>query len=480
MSPLILLILFALPAQAQEATGGLQCQYDANNPKDPYAKMKKENEDKIAAGIKTMGLSLPAGRLAREEMVQGLNKHLEQLCWAKKQMEAAAASISAKKKEAEGLEAGQSGCNAYSGINRQLNSFQGTNKAYQESLVKALREQRGRYQTLIKKDHEVLKEHMQNPKVVSSFREAWGRLATEKGDVGNKQGIIPGIYVQIQGEQNLNGSRKEGYDQLSGSIQSLKEKCPSLAGDTIGDEKLKAGAQPPKNEWGNMGDDTPGVSDPNAEQSPAADPSADANANALNDPNATPNPDKTPPYVDETGGNPENLGPVKEDKGPSWVARNKGVLLLGAGTAAVVGGALWYKHEQDKKMDETVDWINKQANSSTATTTVTSTSTTTTTSTVARTMSVTGFPSGAAVNYVIPKITASVTGSGGVEVSIACVSECTLTGTLTKTTVGGKAEFSDLYFTAPHEGVQLRVSASGLDSVASPGSFNVVDPSGRE
>jgi hypothetical protein len=473
---LLSLLLLGLSAQAAETTGGLQCEYDGNKPKDPYWKMKKENEDKIALGIRNMGISV--GHLPRQDMVTGLNTHLAQLCWTKKSLERIAASITAKKNEAGNLAAGAQGCEAYNGLHRQLTAFQGANRAYDETLAKALREQRGRYQKFIAEDHKALQAHMQDPAVAKSFREAWGKLATEKNftDAGRKQGVLSRPMAQIEEEQDLNGSRKEGYDNLAGSIQSIKEKCPSL--NQI--DPMKASAQKP-NEWGtDTGTDTSSSSDTSTDTDTDADTGGQ----------------KLPPYVPENPDpkDPVVEGPVKEKSGGigEWAARNKGVLLLGAGTAAVVGGVLWYKHEQDKKQDDWDDWANGQVSSATATATATATSTATSTATDTITsgnnfaLSVIGFPPNAAKGQTLGPIMVSVIGpdgqrisDSGIQVTIACASACSLTGTLTKTVTNGAAEFNDLSFTRAETGVQLRVSSPNLNSVASPGSFDVTE-AGRE
>lgn len=476
---LLSLLLLPLHAQAQEApAGGLKCEIDANDAKDPYGRMKKRNEQNIRDGIRRMGVTLSVARLPRQDMVTGLNKHLGDLCTMKNLVETSASNITNLKSEAEAAEAGPQGCEKYQGLNTKIGSFNTNNKAYQKALADSLSEQRNRYQKLIVEDHKILQPHIGKPAVNQAFRSAWGSMVgDERNEKTFKEGLISNRLIQIEDEQKLNGSRQEGYDALTKSIDGLKSKCPSLI------DPMKASAQRKDDAYlwdGSIkkGEDPsisdPNATDPNAVDTNATDPNAtDPNAADLNDPN------RTPHYVPT---NTENAGAVVEGPAPKqegWISRNKGPILIGVGAAAVVGGALWYKHEQDKKTDETNEWINNQVHSATATATTTSTGTSTNPD--ANTLSVSGFPPSAVVNYVVPKISVTVSGPNkdNAQVSIACVNSCSLAGTLTKTATGGKAEFTDLYFTAPHDGVQLRVSAPGMNSIASPGSFNVFE-SGRQ
>lgn len=462
------LVLLSLPAQAtapaQEAATGLKCEVDAKNPKDPYGKMKKMNEDKIAAGIKSMGISV--GRLPRQDMMASLNARLEKLCGTKSQVERIAASITTKKNEAANMAAGQEGCETYTRINDQLSAFLRADAAYQSEIEKAYKGEIKRYKKLVDEDANVLQAHMQKPAVAKSFREAWGRAPSEKVEPKDwPQFILTAPLAQMVKEHKLNDSRKSGYDELSKSILSLKEKCPSLAQI----ELMRASVT-------NTNTNTDTDTDTNTNTNTNTDTNTRTGAPIVGA-DGSPSASQTPPGQQTS---------TAEEEG--WISRNKGTLIVGAGAAAAVGGLLWYKNKQDKeekKDNRMAEWLASQEDSATATSTATATATSTGTGTStdpdANTLTVTGFPPSAAVNHVISKITVTITGpdKNNAQVSIACVNSCSLAGTLTKTAMGGTAEFTDLYFTAPHQGVQLRFSAPGMNSVASPGSFNVVE-AGRQ
>lgn len=446
------LLLFSLPVQAQEASSGLKCEADASNSKDPYAKMKKANEESVRLSVTKLGIAV-GPKIPRIEMMKGLNKRLGELCAHKATLETSATEISGQTSGAETVEAGPLGCEKYNLLNTKIDTFNKVNKAYQASLARVIEEQKNASQTKVAEDYALFKPHWEKPGVIQSFRSTWGIIPSDTvNEKDRKQALISSRIIQMEEEKKLIESRQEGYNGFTKSLESLKSKCPSLI------DPMKASAQRNGDEWGKLqlkpGD--PGYVDPNATQQPPADQNRDPAG-----------PDQNRGYVPPPTPDPAPVKTGNEEE--SWLSRNKTPLLLGAGAAAVVGGVLWYKHDQDKKKDKAKDDVISP------TATATSTSTSTSTSTVARTLSVTGFPPSATTNYILPVITAEVSGSGGdeIDITVSCVSSCSLAGTLTKKTAGGKAEFTDLYFTAPHEGVQLRVSGAGLDSIASPGSFNV-------
>jgi hypothetical protein len=443
-------LLFAL--QPHSLAAGLNCQKDPNNKNDPYKRFKDGNISRMqndALPLKAAGVV----NQIRADMLAGLMKDYEKLCVLRELLEASASGlrlISNKQDLAQNK-------GALENINPTTQNMSKLSTDHVKGIEDALKRQQANYDKFSKDDRNAVSpEAFGKVGVKNSFRMAWGAAPGEAlTEAGRKKGQFSNLILQIKEERDLAKARQPEFDQLAQQVEESRQKIASL--NAI--DPMKASAQRNGDEWGKLqlkpGD--PGYVDPNATQQPLVDPARDP---------ANPNP---APVLE---------GPVKQENEEGWISRNKGTLLLGAGAAAVVGGVLWYKHDQDKKKDEKNDWINNQVNSATATATATSTSssTSTGTGTAAKTLSVAGFPASASTNYVLPAITATVSGSDsdGIDITIACVSSCSLAGTLTKKTAGGKAEFTDLYFTAPHEGVQLRVSGTGLNSIASPGSFNVI------
>jgi hypothetical protein len=438
--------VWAASPPAPPAKAGLTCVADYRNKTNPYHRMKEANDQKIRQSIRLGGLEKKQP-LPRQDMMALVNSDLGKLCAKQEKLAMAGANISLQKGKLEAASAGPQGCEAYNAYSAELKTFDALVKEYQSELETSIKELGAKYHELIKKEHVMLASEFDRPNMPRSFRLAWGiTLGDTLTDTTSKQGVISNQRRLIQEEGKANEARQEEYKGLAQTLESLKTKCPS-----IGDEGLLAGAQPGEQpEPGTLPENAP-VPEP----SPAGD-------------------DVVPPAGPET---PE--GPVDEKKGGigEWASKNKGVLILGAGAAAV-GGLLWYKNKKDKEdSDIPAPPLGSGGGGSTATVTVIDTSTITDAN--GYTLSASGFPSGAVAGQTIGTIVVTVSGpSGGkspdgVKVTLGCVSSCPISGTLTRTVSGGKAEFNDISFTSAKAGVQLKVSAPNINGITSPGSFNV-------
>jgi hypothetical protein len=446
---------------------GLNCQEDPNSST-PYKKMrdaqinrtKNDYQKLVEKGVNVM---------YRDKMINSIMDDYVELCQEKKTFDSVVASFQATANDNNLTD----GSGAAAKIAEPAKTMSEANEKFVNSLRGSYKRQTANFEEYVNRDRieANAKGSLDDTWVKDSFRKAWGFAPKDRPNQSTKKTAqFPSLIREI-------GEELESVKKRNGELTTLAQKVEALKKnvDTIGDKNLKAGAQPTNNKVDGK----------------------DNESSALKElDNSNENGEKTQPYVNETETNtPENLGPVKEKGGGigEWVSHNKGTLLLGAGAAAVVGGVLWYKHEQDKKQDKWNDWADGQVNSASATITATTTATSTSTGsdTVTSgsnfTLNVSGFPQGAVKGKTLGMITVSVIGpsgqpasESGIQVSIACVGSCSLTGTLTKTAANGRAEFNDLSFTAAETGVQLRVSSPSLNSVASPGSFDVTEETNRE
>jgi hypothetical protein len=79
------------------------------------------------------------------------------------------------------------------------------------------------------------------------------------------------------------------------------------------------------------------------------------------------------------------------------------------------------------------------------------------------------------VDVVLVDPAGAVQAVNGLTVNASCLTPnpCSLTGAKSVTMVGGRASFTGLVFNQPDRGVTLEFSAPGVQSVTSPGTFNV-------
>jgi hypothetical protein len=195
-----------------------------------------------------------------------------------------------------------------------------------------------------------------------------------------------------------------------------------------------------------------------------------------------------------------NNGPPPKD--PNFFQRNKGLIIVGGAGVAAVGGILLYKKNQDRKEKERLReieneaWaiaeVQRQKRDAAASATNTSTSTSTDTGGPdiygtppgSKLVITSGIPAGASVDSNLTEITISVVAPNGVltgdtntDISVSCAQPfpCAIGGTTSVRTSGGKARFSDVRFTAPHQGVKLKFTANGFAEVVSGNAFDVTE-----
>jgi hypothetical protein len=398
---------------------------------------------------------------ARTQMANTAYSTLKALCQKKRELEGAAQALLLKAKSSS--EADNGGCNAFNSNSSQFQGVSAKAKAYGEALGNANVSYNRDFDRLIKQESQDIRNHGKSQQLEKAHEQAWGlNLNGVAANSRLEDGFFSKIIPQIQNERKDIEKYLDPQKTQTELITQSGLTCGSLGKPDQGaDDKLKAGGH--NTDGDSAAPPAGGDTAKNGGDNPAGTNGGDANT-----PEAAPA--ETPTQSGGVG---------------SWVSNHKGALLVGAGAAAVVGGVLLYKHNQDKKKEDAQDLeIGALDGMVSGPGSSVSTGTSATTQTVLApadsTLQVAGFPTEATVGVPIGPITVRVIGAdgaalsdGGIEVTLSCTSDCGLGGTLTKTTVGGQAQFGGISFSRAGSGVQLRVSSPGINSVASPGSFPV-------
>lgn len=331
------------------------------------------------------------------------------------------------------------------------------------------------------------------PEVTERLSEEWslawnthqvqGAKADKDGFVYAYRGLFASFLFQLQAEEIIAAKMIEDLkarkNSLAGGCKglgSIAPKAPPPARSTISDGNERAKSKKP-DATGTISS-VPGiVVENNGPGNSATDPTQKAG-----EPIPAPPPD---PELKE-----EEAPPPKDEE--SWLSKNKGtVAVVGIGAAAAGGLLYYYKNEEkkrkkaDKELREEARMLaamqgNSSSNSGSSSGTVWGGMIDAPQGSVLQVSS--GIPAGAKVGENIGTVEVSIIAPNGeptqdsdtvVTVSCASPQPCSIAGTLTVTSQGGKATFNNIRFTSPQTSVRLLFNAPGFSPSAAGSMFNV-------